>query len=274
MNFARFLISRVFLINLTVALVLGASGFWVTFRVLAMYTKHDETITLPDLQGLSIEQMEKILENKKLKYKITDSATYKINIKPFTILGQDPKPMAVVKENRTIYLTVNAKNPPKVVMPNLVSKSMTQAERILSSLDLRIGELIYKPDLALNSVIEQQIGGEPVEVGSEIYKGSEIDLVLGDGLGDIQVSIPHLYGLELSEARFMLQGSSLNIGVIMFDEDITDSTTALVYKQIPPYYKNATLRLGESVDIWLSHNTENKPEFNPDAEGGEGIEKL
>ncbi len=264
------------MINLTVALVLGATGFWVTFRVLAMYTKHDETITLPDLQGLSIEQMEKILENKKLKYKITDSATYRINMKPFTILGQDPKPMAVVKENRTIYLTVNAKNPPKVVMPNLVSKSLAQAKRILKSIDLRTGELLYEPDLALNSVLRQQIRGEPVEVGTEIYKGTKIDLVLGEGLENIQVSIPHLYGLELREAEEMIRGYYLNLGVIIFDEEVTDSTTAFVYKQIPPYYRDATLRLGESVDIWLTQDLEDKPEFSPDAEEspGEGIEKL
>ena len=103
---------------------------------------------------------------------------------PGTVLDQDPAPNSNVKENRMIYLTINATQPPDVKMPDLVDVSFRQAEAMLQSFGLITGEITYKADLAKNAVLEQRYRNKIIKPGTMLPKGSEIDLVLGDGLGE------------------------------------------------------------------------------------------
>lgn len=254
MNLLRFFFSRAFLINLLIAVAVIVLVYWIVIRGLHIYTKHGESITVPDLRELTIDQVEDILNNKNLKYKINDSSTYKMDEIPYIVLGQDPKPMSTVKENRTIYLSINSRYPPIVEMPDLISRTLAEVEFLLDNLELKIGELIYKPDVGLNKVLEQQVNGKPIKHGAEIFKGTTVDLILGDGLGDMLVDIPQLYSLTLDEAKFHLQGSFLNLGIVNYDKDVIDSSNAKVYKQIPPFTEASVLRLGETIDIWLKQH--------------------
>ena len=182
-NFFQFLKSKIFLINLLIALVLIASVFGFTYRWLDKYTKHGETISVPDLRGLSPEKVKDFLKDKHLRYEIVDSI-YELKKRKGTVIEQDPLTDSKVKENRTIYLTVNAKMPPQVKMPNLMDVSYRQAEAILQTYGLKVGEVIYKPDLAKNAVLAQQYRGKEIKPETMIPKGAVIDLVLGDGLAN------------------------------------------------------------------------------------------
>ena len=228
-----------------------SSVIWGTFQGLNAYTNHGETITVPDMRGLTVEQVGRQLNNKHPNYVVHDS-TYVVDKLSGVVLEQDPAPKAKVKERRKIYLTINANNPPKVEMPDLQDKSLRQAKMELASKGLKVGELSYEPDLAQNAVLEQKHNGEKIEPGDEIAKGSIIDLVLGDGLGDTQVDIPKLVGLTYEEARFNLIGNSLNVGLVKANETVKDTLSAYVVKQIPSYQKYKKLNMGESVDLFLS----------------------
>ncbi len=251
MSLLRYLVSKVFFINLAIAILVILSAIWGLFYALHAYTDHGETITVPNLKGLTVEQVGDLLENKHLQYVVYDSS-FVVDKLPHVVLGQDPVPQSKVKENRKIYLTVNAKNPPKVEMPDLHDKSLRQAKMELASKGLQVGELIYKPDLAQNAVLEQMHNGKIIEPGKKIAKGSEIDLQLGDGLGDTKVEVPKLVGLTYEEARFNLIGNSLNVGAVIADESVTDTLTAHVVRQVPSYKNNNTLQMGEAVDLFLS----------------------
>lgn len=251
MKLLSFFANKFFLINLFIAFIfIGVLG-WLGLSFLDNYTKHGESITVPDLKNLTLEQTEQILKNKQLKFQIMDS-TYIAGKLPLTVLEQSPEALSKVKQNRTIYLTVNSIIPPSVKMPNLKDVSLRQATLILESYGLKVGELIYKPDLAQNAVLEQQISGVPIAPMTSVNKGSVIDLVLGNGLGNTLVSLPNLVGYKLEEAKFILQGSSLNIGLVIVDKTVTDTLSAIVYKQSPLYSENLKLNMGESVDIFLS----------------------
>ncbi len=261
LGFLRFIISRSFFINLGILLTLIVIVYWGTMKALDIYTKKDESITVPDLRDFTMDQVDELLQNKRMSYVIADSSIYKTGKPPLTILDQAPKPYAKVKPNRTIYLSVNAKHPPLVKLPDLIDASLEQAEMILSMIDLKIGELIYRPDLGKNVVLEHQIGGMTVEPGTLVFKGDEIDLVLGDGLGSSEVDIPNLFGLTIEEAKTVLIEYYLNLGVPIFDNTIIDTPSALIFKQIPPADQGFSLRLGEAIDVWL---TKKLPEVEKD----------
>lgn len=245
-----FLRSRIFFINLAIAvLLILIAGFSVS-SWLSAYTHHGESISVPDVRGLKLNRLESFLSDKNLEYKIVDSL-FDIEKAPGVILEQDPAPDSKVKEDRTLYLTINASHPPDVKMPNLIDVSYRQAEAILSSFGLKVGQLIYKPDLAKNAVLGQLYKGSPIEPMASIPKGSKIDLVLGDGLGSVEVPVPPLIGLKRDEALFVLKGSSLNIGIVHVDPGVRDSANAKVYRQEPEATEGAILKQGEAVNIYL-----------------------
>jgi beta-lactam-binding protein with PASTA domain len=248
-NLRNFLKSKTFLYSIIGMVLLVSVSFYLLNNWLNNYTHHGESITVPDVRGLTEEKLIRFFEDKHLQYRIVDSL-FEDGKAPGTIIEQDPKPDSKVKENRTIYLTVNSSRPPKVKMPNLVDVSFRQAEAILQTFGLRVGQTIYRPDLAKNAVLAQLYKGRGISSGTEIYKGSAIDLVLGDGLGNAEVPVPNLVSLTRGEALFVLKGSSLNIGTITFDDGVKNEDAAKVYRQIPEA-GSASIKQGEAIDIFL-----------------------
>ena len=245
-----FIKSKTFLYTILVMILAAGVSFYLLYNWLNSYTHHGESITVPDVRGLSEEKLARFIEDKHLRYKIVDSL-FEDSKTPGTVIEQDPKPDSKVKENRTIYLTVNSSRPPKVKMPDLVDVSFRQAEAILQTFGLRVGQTIYRPDLAKNAVLAQLFKGHTISPNTEVYKGSAIDLVLGDGLGNSEVPVPNLVTLTRGEAMFVLKGSSLNIGTITFDPGVKNEEDAKVYRQFPVAGSNATIKQGEAVDIFL-----------------------
>lgn len=219
------------------------------------YTQHGQTITVPDLSGKKLSDVKRLLESRKLEFQVIDSA-YSAKVKPLSVIDQNPRAGSKVKEQRTIYLTVNALNPPKVKMPDLRDASLKQAQLELESYGLRIGKLSYKPDLALNAVLDQQVNGRSIAAGTMIAKGSRIDLVVGDGLGQTDIEIPNLVGLTLTEAKFVLDGVGLNLGAVVPDNTVDgNEADAIVYKQVPEANDSENMiKQGEPLDVFVTND--------------------
>ncbi len=253
MSFTKFLISKAFFVNLLVALILVGGILWYIFNFLDDYTLHGQTITVPDLSGMTIADLDTFLVEKKLRYVISDSI-FEANAKKGVVLEQDPKPDVKVKEDRRVYIVVNAMQAPKIKMPNLVDLSLKMAIATLETYGFKVGELEYKPDLARDAVIAQKINGVEMEPGTMVTKGATIDLVMGDGYSDEQIHVPMLIGLRVKEAILLLKTSSLNAGGFTFDESVisaSDTARARVWKQQPEYGKNM-IHLGGYVDMGLT----------------------
>jgi beta-lactam-binding protein with PASTA domain len=98
------------------------------------------------------------------------------------VIKQSPEADAVVKAGRTVYLTVNRAIAPEVEMPSLIGFSIKSAQMMLQSLNLKLGDTSYKPDIARNAVLEQLYNGNIIKQGTKIPMGSTIDFVLGSEL--------------------------------------------------------------------------------------------
>lgn len=247
----EFLRSRVFFIQLGLALLVMLLILMVTYNWLGSYTNHGETVSVPNLKDMKYADLEKFLKDKSFNVKISDSSIYILDKPAGVVVEQDPAPNELVKEGRTIYVAITRTVLPQVKMPNLVDVSQRQAEAILNSYGLKVGNLIYKPDLAKDAVLEIMSKGRILKAGDEITKGSVVDLVLGDGIGSTDVLVPQLVNLSLEEAMFVLQGSSLNIGELEFDGTISDSSAAKIYMQDPTPSDTSYLKQGESIKLYL-----------------------
>ncbi|MBK6642594.1 MAG: PASTA domain-containing protein [Bacteroidetes bacterium] len=253
-KFFDFIKSRIFLVNLLLAGAVMLLAFGFTYKWLNSYTRHGSSVSVPDLRGMQIAKIDDFLKFKNLRYKIADSTVFDLEKPPGTVIEQDPQPNEKVKEDRTIYLTITQSIAPDVKIPDLLDNSLRQAEAILKSYGLVLGELIYKPDLAKNAVLEMQVNGRAVHKGDAVSKGTVIDLVLGDGFGNTKVQVPQLYGLTLDEAMFVINASALNIGSMVFDANVKDSSNAKVYRQFPAVNSGIEISQGESVDIFLTQS--------------------
>lgn len=218
------------------------------FNIYLPYTtNHGQTITVPNLKGMHKDQLEAFLGERDLEYQIDDS-TYIPGAQAFLVYQQFPPPGAKVKQNRKIYLSIHSKTPPMVKMPNLKNRSFNNAQRELESFGLLLGEIKYVPDLQLNAVLSQTIGGIEIPEGEMIAKGSKIDLVVGDGLSNRELDVPDLKGMPLDEAKDVLNGSGLQAGTIIFEaKDGFQPQT--IFRQKPE--PGTKIREGDVVDIWV-----------------------
>ncbi len=253
-NIIEYLRSRIFIVNLVLAILFMGLMFGFTYKWLSSYTNHGESISVPDLRGLTFEQVDEYLKDKNLRFVIVDSTVYDVSKTPGTVIEQEPSPDSKVKENRTIYLSVTRTVPPRIKVPNLVDVSLKQAEEILKTYGFRVGDLIYKPDLAKNAVLAMLNKGRTLSLDDILPKGSVIDLVLGDGFGNTRVPIPSLMNLTRGEALFVLKASSLNIGSTVYDESVRDTLMAKVYRQNPSYSALDSVSQGEAIDLFFTQN--------------------
>ncbi len=254
MTFLKFLISKVFLKNIGIAIGIIAALLISTFIILNIYTHHGVSHPVPDFTGLTQDQFEELIKEKDFRYNIIDSVHYD-GFVPGAVVEQIPKAGSRVKKNRTIHFTINAISPEQVQVPNLTSYSLRSAKAILESYGLKTGALIYIPSEYTNEVLGQHYQGKAIEAGTSVEKGSVIDLLLGQGLSDKKTNIPDLTGLASEEARHFLVSVSLNLGATIFDSTVVnqdDSLFAFIWKQRPKPEAGSRLPLGSSIDVWLS----------------------
>ncbi len=253
-NIYKFITGKVVLRNLILAFIFTLIILLLVFKWLNIYTRHNKAFSVPDFFGLSLTDVNKITNEKKLKYVIFDSV-YINDLERGTVVDQHPKPGFKVKKHRKIFLTMNAVNPERIAMPDLVNLTLRQALSRLESYGLKVGKMIYEPDLAINEVLAQFYNGIPIKKGDTIVKGSKIDLIIGKGLSNKKTAVPSIIGYTLSEAQVLLSSMVLKIGKPTFDSSVVsdeDSLHAKIFNQIPGYNNNELIPLGSSIDVWLS----------------------
>ena len=181
MSLFEFLKSKIFLLQVLIAVVIiGILGYlfmhWLTFT-----TEHGQEVTVPDLSKLSEQQVEDKLSNLNLEYVFLDSVDYRKAYPKHSVVEQEPVAGSKVKEGRKIYIKVNSSGFTMVRIPDLIEKTYRQAGPTLKSLGLEEGTITYKPYLGRDMVLEMRLNGKKLNPGDKVFKSSKIDLVLGDG---------------------------------------------------------------------------------------------
>ena len=109
----------------------------------------------------------------------------------------------------------------------------------------------YRANIATNKVLDYNINGIKILIGQELYIGTIVDLVVGEGLGKESVIVPNLIGLTRMEANIILKSTSLNIGSEIF-ASVEDSSSAVIYKQFPIGNDDNTLNIGSAIDLFFN----------------------
>ncbi|WP_349314222.1 PASTA domain-containing protein [Chitinophaga sp. MM2321] len=250
-----FITKRSFGFNLLIVIAFFFLLALLFFSLLGTITKHGQQLTVPDVRGKNVKEAIATLEKMGFEADVRDSI-YIDSIPPLAVWVQTPDRGAQVKVGRTIYLTVNKTVAPMVKMPDLEGLTFRSAEMMLKSMRLNVGDTIYRPDFATNTVLQQLLNGKRIKPGTPLPEGSNLTLILSSGTGSIENPVPDFVGLTYAEAREMLSASNLGPGTIIIDPSVSDTLNAYIIKQVPSR-KNEIgdfnmVRAGESVDLWLS----------------------
>jgi eukaryotic-like serine/threonine-protein kinase len=242
-------------IAISIVLFLSLIYFYI---YLPNTTNHGKAIKVPDLSGLTMEEAEKKLKSISLRIALNDSG-YAENAEPLSILKQFPKAEESVKENRTIYVSINRVTPPTLPVPDLVDRSLINAEVVLKSNELRKGTVSYQQSQFHHLVLEMRYRGRTILAGTRIHKGAVIDLVVGDGNASADFVVDNLVGNPYKTALQKLAGWNLHLGSVEIPtgEDTT-GIVPYVYKQSPE--KGDSVRIGDPIHLWIAPKGYKEPE--------------
>ena len=187
MNFFKFITTKYFWYNVLLAIVAIAVLIAIVLWSLTYYTSAGRTIIVPDVKGSTVEQVGTQLKNSGLDYVVIDSL-YRQDVQRGAIVEQIPSAGKSVKKGRKIFLTINAYTSEKVLMPQLVDYSLRNAQVVLETKGLKLGEITYKPSAYNGLVLGQMVDGKLINAGEQIEKGTKVQLIVGRGDGGSAVS--------------------------------------------------------------------------------------
>jgi len=180
MNFLKFLISKTFLKNLIIAIVLLVIIVLGLKLYLSNYTHHNDYHMVPDLTNKSFEKAKKILHDRQMNIVIIDTVDYNPKYKKYAIVEQNPQKNDNVKVGRKIYVKINNNAYTKISFPPIIGKSKRQAVNLLKASDLKVGKITTRPYFA-EIVLAATHLKDSLKTGFKIAKKSTINLIIGDG---------------------------------------------------------------------------------------------
>ncbi len=267
MSFTRFLTSRTFLINLAIAVVLLAVIVFATMKGLEKYTRHGQSYPVPEFTGMMPAEAQNIARQQNMKVEIVDSL-FLNDMEPGVVVDQIPRPGHGVKQNRTIFITINSTQPEMVTLPQLTDISFRQAQVLIENSGLQMGDISYRPSEFDNLVLKVQMNSRDLKPGRQLPKGTRIDLIVGRQAGNQTTFLPDLTGLTVDEAIGSLSAHMLNAGVIIYDNSVIsaeDSVQAKIWQQRPDPRMTQNVLIGSSVDLWVTIELpETEEEETPD----------
>ena len=258
-----FLTSKVFIKNFAGVIGMLIVLFFFTTTWLKCYTNHGEAIHMTNYVGKNLLDVKNEAEKKGFQIVVDSIPSSDVNRKlpALTVLDQDPKPDALVKEKRTVYLAVKKAGFEYAELPQLdgSNESFDVYKKSLMLNGINYTSL-YRVDsrVAKNTILDIEFKGEKItdQVRDGVYdkipkySKTPITIVISKkGYGN--TNVPNIVCKTLSEAKLILENSNLTIN-FEADQTVIDKDNAYVWLQNPA--AGSSIRFGEQVRLRLTQN--------------------
>ncbi len=173
-----------FWLNIVAMVVVGIGFIFGVLEWLDVYTRHGETVTVPNVREMTVEEAEKAFRQEGLVCVISDTRYVK-NLAAGIVLDMKPNAGEKVKEGRTIYLTINTREVPLCAVPDVAdNSSFRQAEAKLQSVGFKLTEVQLIPG-EKDWVYGVKYQDRELSAGEKVPVGAALTLIVGDGLGEL-----------------------------------------------------------------------------------------
>lgn len=248
-----FLTSKIFMKNFAGIMAMMLAFLFFTTTWLKCYTNHNEGIHMANFVGMNLLDVKDYA--KKQKFELVVDSIDLPNVPALTVTKQNPKPDALVKEKRTVYLTVVKISRDLVKLPRMGAglEGFQEYSKLLKQRDLiPVRKTKVNSRLSQGTILEVIYNDkditDAVKDGNaeKIPTGSKIVLVVSEkGYGNVRV--PNLICKKLNEAKLILENSNINVGTIEYHQNVTDKENAYVWLQDP--VEGSSIRFGEQVKL-------------------------
>ena len=170
-EFFSFKTNKFFWVNIIAMIVVVVVMIFGVLKWLDIHTHHGETVAVPDVKGMTVDEAAKMFRNHGLVYVISDTKYVKDKAAGI-ILELKPGVGEKVKEGRTVYLTVNTLDVPLRAIPDVADNSSLRQAQV----QLVNGEKDW--------VYGVKYQGRQLAAGEKIPVGSSLTLMVGNGSGD------------------------------------------------------------------------------------------
>jgi hypothetical protein len=237
-GFFRFLVSKLFLINLVIAIALMVGMAYCSLSGLDETTNHGKAVETPYLIGTHVDELDSKLAGIDVSYIITDSAYSDVQAAG-TVLSQHPNPKTnydSVKPGRKLHLTIVKEMGEYKELPALSGGTLYGKRAGRIQLETRGFKVEYEIVQDENeNVKSMEFNGKEVKGGTKLLKGSTIVLKVGSGTVGKPVNLPNVVGLTVESAKQKIGGAGLyfeaNYEPLALNR--TDSLSFVIKSQYP-----------------------------------------
>ncbi len=181
MRLFKFIFSKVFLIQLGLAIVAAVVLVFALMQWLKSSTDHNKYIKVPDLTNKTMNEATKLINESNLNLVLKDSTDYNPKFPRFSIVEQNPAAGGEVKKGRKIYVILNPSGYRKVKVPDVIQVTRRNAESRLLAVGLKIEKVTYIDELGTDMVYSIKHKGKYISPGTQLTKTTEVELICGNG---------------------------------------------------------------------------------------------
>ena len=180
MNIKNFF-SNIYVRNFLAALVVFLILIFGTLGWLNKYTRHGESVEIPNVKGLTIEKAQPFFQANHLNIQIVDSV-FNRNAAPGTIVETIPPIGTKVKEGRIIYVTLNSFSSHFLLIPEVKNSSQRSAIALLKSIGFENVQIKIVPGAYRDLVLGLESKGISVEAGKRVPVTTPLTLLISSGV--------------------------------------------------------------------------------------------
>lgn len=165
-----------------------------------LWTHHGAKTVVPNVKDLIYNEAMAVLDEADLKTVIGDSI-YDLSKRPGQVVDVYPKPGAVVKPGREVYLTIVSFSPQQFVLDvPLTDTSSKQAVSYLKSHGIRNIHMVLVPSDYEDLVLSIKADGKPIRLGDKIPVTATIVLEVGKAANPVYETIDDAVNAVLSDS--------------------------------------------------------------------------
>ena len=235
-------IIKIMLIFLIALIILALLAILV---ILPKIIKGKET-EVPNLVGKTKDECITILREHNLQLDLNIEDREDPLVEDGFVIEQDPPAGSEVKTGKRVHIVVS-RGAQQVEVPNVVGKSLEDAESIINSAYLKVGyqarahsKHYPKP----GTVIAQT----PL-AGSLKSRGSSISLLISLGTHKEVYVVPNLTNMQFAEVRMLLNKYHLKVGKVVYNSK-TSTQSGIVLSHLPR--DGQLITVGEAINFEVS----------------------
>lgn len=212
-------------------------------------------VYLTDVVGLPLEEAKSTLIDE--GYEVIEGISEKDNtVDAGAVSSMRPPAGSKLKPGFKVTLNVS-EGASKAVIPNLVFKTLDDAEVLLKNTKFTIGDITYvNEDLDKGYILSQD---PPAD--TETKDDAVINLTVSLGPEHTKVIVPRLTDLTLQEAQEKLAELGLTIDQITYEEHLTIEKDQIISQSVP---EGTEVEMTRMIDVVISTGNEEEVEETDD----------